>query len=127
MSQALRDEVTRTGVRIDTPKAVRLPKETRAHKLAQQHAGEPAIPAGSKFTLQLGSFPTVEEAKAIQKEMSEKGVKAKIVPATVQGKHHFRVLSGGFATRAEGEDSGKSLVIHSIVDTFVVVPNPEQK
>ena len=128
LSQTLRDEVTRTGIRVETSRQVQLPKETRAEKLAKGTADAPAKVEGGRFALQLGSFPTVQEARAVQKEFGEKGVKAVIRSAkNREGKNLFRVFSGSFASRSQAEDAGKTFVIRNLVETFVVVPNPDRK
>lgn len=114
IQQALRDEVSRTGIKLNQPKPIQLPTQTQSEKKGKAAEG--------KFTLQVASYPTQEEAKARVADLSKKGLKAFLQVGAVSGKGKvFRVLTGGFGSKAEAEEYGKTLVIHDTIESFVVV------
>ena len=117
--QALKEEVSRTGLKIDKHRQMDLPTQTKAE-------AHPSIRPNGLFTLQVGSYPTVAEAKARLQELKPKGLTGWIKAAEVAGKgKHFRVYAGGFKTKAQAEEAGKSYVIKDWIDSFVVVPIPQ--
>lgn len=53
------------------------------------------------WAVQVGSFPTADEADARVAELAQKGLKAYRVAAMADGKRWFRVRVGGYANEAE--------------------------
>jgi cell division protein FtsN len=150
LSQALHDEVTRTGVKLDVPRQVVLPGGTRAEgkrsgdgeasgseKLtampqprAPKAAGEPTAetrvaPAG-KFTLQVGSHPLLEEARDQVDALEVLGVTPYIRSADVKGKGRwYRVYLGGYPSRDEAETAGTRYQAKKIIEAYIVASRDE--
>ncbi len=77
-----------------------------------------------KFTVQIASYATEDEAKKQANELKEKGYSAFYVPAQVKGKSWYRVSVGLFATEDEAKNyrkefSAKSKIENSIIQKIV--------
>ena len=77
-----------------------------------------------KFTVQIASYATEDEAKKRANELKEKGYSAFYVPAQVKGKSWYRVSVGLFATEDEAKNyrkefSTKSKIENSIIQKIV--------
>ncbi len=139
--ETLRDEVAKSGIRLEQSRQVELPKVTLAEK-----AGEPAeagqeaekvsallaqalkreSPEGS-FTLQISAFAVTEGGRA-EKSLegwAEAGLSPWIREVSIPGKGRwYRVYQGGFATRADAEKSGSELKQQGRIAGFVVSKLP---
>lgn len=62
------------------------------------------------YTVQIGSFPTQDEAEKLTKSLQNKGYKTSYVPATVNGQTWFRVNVGLFGTVREAQDYKKEFL-----------------
>ncbi len=137
LQKSLHEEVARTGVQLERARQVELPSETRAERkgVAQEGlqekeeslAGPLALsaekrpPPAGKFTLQVGSFPTVEEARDLIDSLEALGIKPFLRSVDLDKKSKaFRVFLGGYASREDAEDAGARYRAKNIIDTFVV-------
>lgn len=103
-----------------------LAKLTPSSELSQAVA-EQSIPALSRsapegrFTLQVGSFPTLDEASTVVGALDQRGVKPFMRSVDLKTKGTwYRVYTGGFATRAEAERLGQELRSKQWIKTFVI-------
>jgi len=125
--QALKEEVTRTGLKLDKHRQMDLPEKSKAETKAENKPAElkSTKPVG-QYTLQIGSYPAPAEAKARLKELKSKGLDLWMKSAEVPGKGKFyRIYAGGFSSKAKAEEAGKTFVIKDWIESFVVVPMPQ--
>lgn len=153
LSQTLHDEVTRTGIKLDTPRQVDLPKKLKPaapekHATPEKHAPaksethapahEAAKPAGhevaltavaasrreapsGKFTLQVGSYNSVSEAKDQVDAMEALGLKPLLRAADIKNRGRwYRVYLGGYPSAADAEKAGSRYVVQHVIESFVV-------
>ncbi len=76
--------------------------------------------AVGKFTVQVASFGTEDEAKKRANELKEKGYSAFYVPAQVKGKSWYRVSVGLFATENEAKDYKKEFSSKSKIESAII-------
>jgi cell division protein FtsN len=134
-NQALHDEVERTGLKLDKGRQVDLPKSAKSDNagattikasqtIAAPHAaGKPTAEprAASRFTLQVGSYPILAEAKLRAKAIEELGLHPQVQQAEIRGKGKwYRVYVGEFPTKVEAEKAGNHYRAQRLIDSFVV-------
>ena len=117
LKETTKEEVAKTGVKIDSPKAVALPAE-KAEPTVEVKA-EPK--AASAFFVQLGSYATKKEAHQKMKVFSKKGLETEIHTAEVNHQTRYRVVIAGFKTKASADQRGKDLKHKHKIDSFVVI------
>jgi cell division protein FtsN len=116
LNQATEEEIARTGVRLDAPRQVALPSETRAESKAV-----PTAPASRRYVLQIGSYPSIIMAQVQVHVLEARGFKPAIQKAQVAGMGtRFRVMIGDYLTRKEAEKAGALFKSEKKVDTFIV-------
>lgn len=76
--------------------------------------------AVGKFTVQIASYSTEDEAKKRANELKEKGYSAFYVPAQVKGKSWYRVSVGLFATESEAKEYKKEFSSKSKVENSII-------
>lgn len=134
LSQSLHEEVQRTGIKLDTPRQVELPNKVRTSERGaatpEAKKAEPAVadfaaaqrpaPHG-KFTLQIGSYPSVQEAKDQVEAVEALGLKPYLRSAEIKGKGKwYRVYLGGYEEKAEAEKAGEKFRSQHVIDKFIV-------
>lgn len=133
LQQSLKDEVDKAKIHMGTPRQVGLPEKTRAEKQAavthQEQAKDQALnnmdaskrraPPG-RYTLQVGSFPALDEATDQVAALESKGFLPLLRSAEVQGKNWYRIYIGGFWTKAEAEKVGEKHLKSRAIDSFIV-------
>jgi cell division protein FtsN len=152
MEDTLKDEVNKTGIQVETPKAVSLPSETKhtesqaAHRetkhsepkesaKAQGSASAPvtakkapapsaASPSSSGgFAIQVGSFPSESEAQTAKDEFDSQGQSSVLRPVDLGSKGRwFRVLVGNYPTPLAAQKAGNQLKAEGKISSFVVSP-----
>jgi cell division septation protein DedD len=102
------------------PKADSVPSAPKGSAPAQPAAPEAAMPSG-KFTLQVGSHPTLAESVEQMDRLKAQGLEAfrKSVDLKEKGLWH-RVYLGGYASKEEAEKAGAKFRDQHLVDSFVV-------
>jgi cell division protein FtsN len=131
LTRTLHDEVGRTGVKLNQRLAVKLPK-----KAASKEAGETTLrdetevavkktlPMG-KWTLQIGSYPDLNEAKQVSRTLEKRSLEAFVYPIDIKGKGRwFRVYVGGFASRGKASSAGSQYRKKQVIKDFLVVKTP---
>jgi cell division protein FtsN len=144
LNQALHDEVERTGLTLDTPRQVQLPKNPKSANAGATtlHPGVPvAVPAHSPaaapspvqasspvhdqaglghFALQVGSYPARSDADGRVQEIRNRGLEPYVREADVKGSTWYRVYVGEFSTRSDAEKAGQSYQSKRLIRSFVV-------
>lgn len=88
-------------------------KETSTKKVADKATTLPKEVAQAtvgKFTVQIASHPSENDAKKLAEELKKKGYAAFYVPANVKGQTYYRVSVGLFSTQKEAQDYRAELV-----------------
>ncbi len=93
------------GAKVEPPKMV----ASRGNTLPTRYPQNVAASAIGKYTVQLSSHATEDEAKTKAQEYRDKGYSAFYVPAPVNGKTWYRVSVGQFTTRAEAKKYKETL------------------
>jgi cell division septation protein DedD len=135
LNQAIHDEVTRTGVRLEVKRQVDLPTDVRSptegattlHSVlvTQIPAFERPAPSG-KFTLQVGSYPSVADAKDQTDGLEALGLKPYLREASLKGKGvWYRIFVGGYASKEAAEKAGEQYRGQHVLESFIVAKKPE--
>jgi cell division protein FtsN len=114
---ATEEAVANTGLKMDQPKPVDLPKDLPKEKV-EPKAEEVTTP---HYGVQLGSYTSQKEAKQKVKIFLKRGMKPEIRTAEVNGETRFRVVLPGFKNRASAEMRGKELKSRRKIESFVVI------
>jgi cell division septation protein DedD len=144
LTKSLKQEVTQSGVRLKAPRQVELPtkaksksggattlkaQEDKTDLKSLQKLSESVNPSAEKtltepsgkYTLQVGSYPTEEEAKERVDSLREHGLNPFLRLAEVKGLgRRYRLFVGGFASREEAEKSGKEYQAQHVIHSFLV-------
>lgn len=72
------------------------------------------------FTVQVGSFPTLEEAEKLTQSLQSKGYKTTYVPAKVNGQTWYRVNVGLFGSVKEAQDYKKDFLDKTKLTSAIV-------
>lgn len=131
MNQALHEEVQRQGIKLDQPRPTELPDKSAAEKSGHASSAPavstaPKAEVSGKFTLQVGSFPTIGEARALRDSLEAHGLKPFLKSAKVGGKGTwYRVFVGSFGSREEADQRGTQYQGKSYIESFVVTNSSE--
>lgn len=91
-------------------------------RLEAAHRPSPEGP----FTLQIGSYPTVKEAKDQVDSMEALGLKPHLRAAQVKGKGKwYRVYLGGFESKEDADKAGNRYRSQHMIETYIVSKNTE--
>jgi len=146
LAEALEHEVSRTGIRLDSPRQVDLPTETKSPnagattpkaRLAKEPKGSPAhakapiphetpaptVPSadGIKFALQIGSFPVMKEARERIAALRAEGLTASMKSVELDGRGTwYRVYVGDFSSKNQAEEEGKRLKAKKLIEGYVI-------
>jgi septal ring-binding cell division protein DamX len=95
-------------------------EDSAAEENRSAHHGSTAAVVG-KYTLQIGSYPSLREAQQSISELPEKGLKPFIKSADIKGKGKwYRVFAGVYGTRQEAETAGVRMKAERTINSFVV-------
>lgn len=79
------------------------------------------MPPEGRFTLQIGSYPSIREAKDQVDSMEALGLQPVLRVAEIKGKGKwFRVYLGGFSSRDDAEKAGEGYRSQHVIDSFIV-------
>jgi cell division protein FtsN len=141
LTDSLHEEVQKTGIHLDTPRQIDLPEKPRA-----ENAGATTEPSAPKaemetenaapmtkmqpqtpvarpghFSLQIGSFPTPEDAAARLKALDASGLNGTVREVDLPGKGKwYRVYLDGFPSKEEATKAGDKYRIEHKIDSFIV-------
>ncbi len=126
LDQSLRDEIARTGMKVEKPRQVELPEKVRQVFRPPESGGNRESPSASRYTLQVGSYPSLREAEPELLKLNENGLRAEVRAVELSGKGKwFRLFVGQFDTVKDAEKAGKSFKKERRIAEFVVVRSPE--
>lgn len=138
LDQSLHDEVQKTGLKLDTSHPVDLPKDAKSanagattlktaaeiDKPADEETSAPVTAkkiAPGHYTLQVGSYPQLKEARSRADEIRGQGLAPTVQEAEIQGKGRwYRIYIGEFPTKFEAEKAGEHYQAERLIDSFVV-------
>ena len=117
LDEALHEEVGQAKAHLTTPRQVELPKDTK-------RPGSGKTQISGKYTLQVGSYPTEEEAQKIASQFWAHQLESQVRAADVQGVgKRFRVLVGGFPTKRQAEHIADGYKTKGWIESYIVVVN----
>jgi cell division protein FtsN len=137
LSQSLKEEVGQVGVKTEKTMQVDLPKQPKTQNAgattlqesaddqetppqAQAPATEQPKMAG-RYSLQIGSYPVLADAKARIEEIAKSGLKPYLKEAEIQGRGRwYRVFVGEYQTVAEADKAGQKFRLEHVIDSFIV-------
>lgn len=147
LDQSLRDEIAKTGLQVEKPRQVELPekvrkKDTTAPEVgAVDHAVSQVSPpknetphqaapvsgsSASRYTLQVGSYPSLSDAEPELLKLNENGLRAEVREVEITGKGKwYRLFVGQFDTVKDADKAGKNFRKERRIADFVVVRSPE--
>lgn len=138
LNESLQGEVARTGLKLDPSHQVDLPRKPKDTKAGATTLESPegqtvaaVLPAlarsapKGKFTLQIGSYPTLEEAKSQLQALESQGAEPFLRTAEVTGKGKwFRVYLGGFESKKQAESQAQDYLKKHLIHSFIVAKMP---
>ena len=87
-------------------------------------ATSPSLPVG-KFTIQVGSFPSLKEAIDEADSLEQKGAKPFLRSATLKDRGRwYRIYLGGYQSRTAAELAAKGYVEKHIIKRYFVAQMP---
>ena len=72
-------------------------------------AGSATVPAGGRYTVQLGAFTSRDRAEAFRQELDREGVAAVVTEVGSPGDPYYRVRVGDYADRAQAQEAARTL------------------
>ena len=138
LTETLHGEVGRTGIKLNTPRQVDLPKKTVSKTggattlPSGMHGAESELPALSRnapkgeYTLQIGSYPKLVDAKDHIAALEALGVQPFVRAAAVKGERWYRIYYGGYPTVKEAERVGDRFKKQHVIETFIVAKMPSE-
>jgi cell division protein FtsN len=123
LDQELHNEVARNGLKMEVPRQVDLPKETKSEK----HAAPTAIAAAKRhapsgrYTLQVGSYADLKQAREQVDALEAAGIEPLLRSIQIKGKGTwYRIYLGGFNTKEEAEKAGARFRESHMIDSFII-------
>lgn len=143
LDQSLRDEIAKTGLQVEKPRQVELPEKLRKKDTTAPEVGAtdhtvsqaPAVAvkttpvtssSASRYTLQVGSYPSLRDAEPELLKLNENGLRAEVREVEITGKGKwYRLFVGQFDTVKDADKAGKNFRKERRIADFVVVRSPE--
>lgn len=148
LDQSLRDEIAKTGLQVDKGRQVELPEKIKTPKKVEigspevgsessaaatpvlkttsRPASSSAMPARGRYTLQVGSFPSLRDAEPELLKLNENGLRAQVREVELAGKGKwYRLFVGQFDSIKDADKAGKTFRQERRISDFVVVRAPE--
>ncbi len=129
LSQELHDEVIHTQIKLNPPRQIDLPinpknKNEGATTLGPSRAQ--VSPGGENYTLQIGSYPSLEIAKKQLGGLIDPKLKPFLREANIKGKGKwYRLYTGKFLTRIAAEQAGEQYRSQHKISSFIAVKTSE--
>ena len=141
LNQSLHEEVVRTGIKLDSPRQIELPDDSKPKsvgdgstatqkasprkELAQivfdDIAATRRNPPEGRFTLQVGSYNSLGDAKDQVDAMEALGLKPVLRAADIRGRGRwYRVYLGGYPSQAEAERAGTRYRGQHVIESYIV-------
>ena len=108
LTHSLKEEVERTGVALQTPRQIELPKQTSL------------VPHG-RYTLQVGAFSSLEEAQSKIEKLQTVGIKTLLKSVDLEQKGRwYRLYTGDYPTVEAAKEAGSQYQVKKMIDSFIV-------
>jgi DedD protein len=92
-----------------------------AEEASAAESSESGDNAPTKYTLQIGSFPSAEEAKSKMDELRAQGLRPFVRSADVRGMgKRFRLFVGDFSSREDADKAGKKYQSQRVIESYLV-------
>jgi rare lipoprotein A len=72
-------------------------------------AGSATVPAGGRYTVQLGAFASRERAEALRQELDREGVAAVVTEVGSPDDTYYRVRVGDYPDRSQAQEAARAL------------------
>jgi rare lipoprotein A len=72
-------------------------------------AGSATVPAGGRYTVQLGAFGSRDRAEALRQELDRDGVAAVVTEVASPADTYYRVRVGDYEDRAQAQEAARAL------------------
>ncbi len=120
--EAGHDSATKAAMNVieDKPAANETQKAKKVSAVAETLPKDVAQYSVGKYTIQIASFPTEQEAKKKADELKQKGYSAFFIPAHIQGKSWYRVSVGLFSTEKEAKEYRDEFKEKSKIGTTII-------
>lgn len=126
LDQTLRDEVANTGLQVETAKPLEYPKNAKIESHPKVAVTTDIAKKQLQYMLQVGSFPSFQDAEPVLLKLTENGLKAQVKEVEVKGKgKRYRLLVGDFSTVVEAEKAGKLYKKEKRIGDYVVIRSNE--
>jgi len=134
INKTLHEEVARTGVELDVSRQVELPIDTIAkeagkttvdHKIANSFPPLQRPSPLGRFTIQIGSFSTLDEASQKVKSLDSLKLSPFIRAADLGQKGTwYRIYVGGYGSINDAEKAGRRFRTKKVIRSFIVAKMP---
>ncbi len=149
LDQSLRDEIAKTGLQVEKPRQIELPSKLKERTAEHKSGPKPELKTDhevphqapvkvtkitesvssngpSRYTLQVGSYPSLRDAEPELLKLNENGLRAEVREVEIVGKGKwFRLFVGQFDSVKDADKAGKSFRKERRIADFVVVRSPE--
>lgn len=117
LNQGLREEVSRSGIKLDAHHQVTLPTEAKSANAGATNIHE----SESQYSLLIGSYSNLEEAKKAEAAFKKHELNPSLHEVELKGKGKwFRIVLGEYVSRADAEKAGESYKAKHLIHDFKV-------
>lgn len=134
LSQSLHAEVAKTGIKLDTQRQVDLPKQAKTVEAGKTTTETPAttlsqselkriakIQPDGRYTLQVGSYPSMEEAQSVMDRLEKAGMAPALKAADLKNMgRRYRVFVGKFDSKDAAAAAGDKYRSDKVIESYVV-------
>ncbi len=127
LSKSLHDEVEKTGIRLEVSRQVELPQAARtveAGKTTLQKRELKKISESTpdpKYTLQVGSYPSIEEAQKVVERLQKSGMTVSLRAADLKSLgRRYRIFVGKFESKDAAVAAGDQYREKKFIESYVV-------
>lgn len=135
LNQALHEEVQNAGIKLNVKRQVQLPEKTVSKNAGattlESDEKKEVIPAlvrqspEGKYTIQVGSFPSLSEASEELSALENKGVEPFMRHTLIRGKGEwYRIYLGGYDSKKQAETIAHKYVKEQVIRSFIVANMP---
>lgn len=122
ITQATQDQVKKSKLKIETVRQVNLPSNVKKPKAESDLAPKPSKSEG-KYLIQVGSFPSLSDAKTRVTILKKRGIEAKVKSVRIGGNTRYRVVVSGYDTVKAATAQASEWKRAKKIEAFVVIPN----
>lgn len=125
LSQSLHTEVAKTGMKLDVPRQVELPEAPRTVEAGKTTLSKRELrrieKSEGRYTLQVGSYPSMEEAQGMMDRLEKAGMTPALKAADVKNLgRRYRVFVGRFDSKDAAAAAGNRYQAEKVIESYVV-------